>query len=159
MFLEEKIDYLKRQFSPTDFRVPFTDATRILKMIESKFIKVKDLQEDMNNLSQRFTQWSSNIKNKAEVISLPIADCSNWLDKLDPHANYWMVIITDESASAKHRVYDCKPNALAVLASITQSSFFIIDKKYRWFSFFALDRLNHTVTIYKGGSGSTPFEG
>lgn len=159
MFLEEKIDYLKRKFPATDFRVPFTDATEILKVIESKFIKVKDVQGDLHNLSQRFTQWNSTIKNKAKVMSLSATDYSDWLDKLDSHANYWMVITTNESASSKHLIYDCKPNALAALASITQTNFFIVDKKYRWFSFFELDRLSQTFTIYKGGSGTTPFEG
>jgi hypothetical protein len=158
MFLEEKIEHLKRRFPTTDFRVPFTDATGILKTIESKFIKVKDVQADPNNLRQRFSQWSSNVKNKVGVMSTGIADYGNWLDKLDSNANYWMVITTDESALAKHLVYDCKPTALAALASIAQTNFFIIDKKYEWFILFELDKLNQTATIYKGGNGITPFE-
>ena len=158
MFLEEKIEHLKSRFPTTDFRVPFTDATDILKTIESKFIKVKDVQADPNNLRQRFSQWSNNVKNKVEVMSICIADYSNWLDKLDSHTNYWMVITTDESASAKHLVYDCKPTALAALASISQTNFFIIDKKYEWFTLFEFDNLSQTGTIYKGGNGITPFE-
>ena len=38
MYWEEKIDRLKKETDPTDFKVPFTDWSTILKKIEDKFI-------------------------------------------------------------------------------------------------------------------------
>lgn len=37
MFFEEKIEWLKKHFTPAHFRIPFTDTSRILKAIEKEF--------------------------------------------------------------------------------------------------------------------------
>src|SRR5438128_4934698 len=135
MFLEEKIDRLKQKFLPAGFKVPFTGASSILKSIEREFIVTKDLSKDLNNLRQRFNNWADNIKHKIEVKSVDLNIHNDWLDKLEANTNYWIVIAYQSLPSVKHFVYDCKPKALIALFHITQSDFFVIDKKYRWFTY------------------------
>ena len=158
MLFEEKIDQLKRKFSPADFKVPFVDGTRVLKSIEKEFIFMKDIKTDLNNLGQHCNNWADNIKDKIEIKSVDISSYSQWLDKLDKNTNYWAVLAYSRSPSTRHLVYDCKPIAISSLISITQDDFFIIDKKYKWFSYFQIDRKNKRIQIYKGGKKMTPFE-
>lgn len=158
MFFEEKIDRLKTKFSPADFKVPFTDGSTILKTIETKFIIIKDLNKDLNNLRQHFNNWADNIKYKVEVNSVDLNDHNAWLEKLDSNANYWMVLAYGDLQSHKHLVYDCKPNALIALYYITQNDFFVVDKKYNWFSYFQVNRQTNKATIFRSGEKMTPFE-
>jgi hypothetical protein len=158
MFFGEKIERLKQKFSTDDFKVPFTEGTSILKSIERKFITVKDLADDLNNLRQYRSNWADNIKHKIEIRSIDLDDYHSWLEKLDPNMNYWAVIAFRNSPSAKHYVYDCKPNALIVLISIARSDFFLVDKKYNWFSYFNVNEQTKTATIFKSGDAIIPFE-
>lgn len=158
MFLEEKIDALKQEFSVTDFRVPFTEGRNILRSIEKEFIIVNDVTKDLNNLSQYFNSWPENIKDKTEIRSINLADHTVWFDRLDITTNYWTVIINRESPPLKHLVYDCKPNALMALIAISQTDFCIIDKKYNWFSYFRVDWQTQQAVILRSGKNPTPFE-
>ena len=158
MFFEEKIERLKQKFSTDDFKVPFTEGSSILKSIEKKFITTKDITHDLNNLGQYHSNWADNIKHKIEIRSIDLNDYSSWLEKLDPNTNYWAVIASRNLPSAKHYVYDCKPNALIVLISIARSDFFVVDKKYKWFSCFKVDEQTRTATIFKSGDAVIPFE-
>jgi len=158
MFLEEKIDRLKQTFLPAEFKVPFTDGSDILKAIEAKFIVAKDVSKDPNNLRQRFNHWADNIKNKTAVKPVDLNNHTDWLDKLDPGTNYWAVTTDPGSPSAKHLVYDCKPKALVALISITQGDFFIVDKKYNWFTWFRVNRQINQAELFKSGTAVTPFE-
>ncbi|MES1218106.1 MAG: hypothetical protein ABUT20_21545 [Bacteroidota bacterium] len=158
MFLEEKIDRLKREFSPSDFSVPFIEGSSILKSIETEFIVVKDLTKDQNNLRQYHNNWPENIKRKMQVKSLGLNNYTVWLDRLDSNTNYWTVIINRNLQSQKHLVYDCKPNAIVALLSIMQDDFFIVDKKYKWFSYFQINKQTHQVTLFRSGEKVTPFE-
>lgn len=133
MFFEEKIERLKQKFSTDDFKVPFTEGSSILKSIEKKFITTKDTTHDLNNLGQYHSNWADNIKHKIEIRSIDLNDYSSWLEKLDPNTNYWAVIASRNLPSAKHYVYDCKPNALIVLISIARSDFFVVDKNTNGF--------------------------
>jgi hypothetical protein len=54
---EEKIDMLKKGFSPQEFHVPFTDWFDILKKIESKFIAKEGSMYHLTN-------WADKIKSK-----------------------------------------------------------------------------------------------
>jgi hypothetical protein len=156
MFLDEKIEKLKREFSPADFKVPFTEGSNILKSIEGEFILAKNLTTDLNNLRQHFNNWAANIKNKIEVKSINLNRYDAWYDKLDSDTNYWLVIAN--GPTLKHLVYDCKPNALLALFSITQDDFFIVDKKYQWFSYFQVNRQTNQITIFRSGEKLTPFD-
>ena len=158
MFLDEKIDGLKKEFSSADFKVPFTDGSNILKSIETEFITSKDLTKDLNNLRHHFNNWADNIKYKIEVKSVDLNNYETWLDKLDLNTNYWVVIANGNSPSLKHLVYDSKPNALIALFSITQDDFFVVEKKYKWFSYFQVNRQTNKATIFRSGEKMTPFE-
>ena len=158
MFLDEKIDRLKKEFSPMDFKVPFTTGSNILKSIEAEFISIKDVSKELNNLGQHFNNWADNIKHKIEIKSVELDTHNTWLNKLDSNTNYWIVVANGNSPSFKHLVYDCKPNALIALISITQSDFFVVDKKYKWFSYFQVNRQKNQATIFKSGEKMTPFE-
>jgi hypothetical protein len=158
MFFEEKIDRLKRKFPPTDFKVPFTEGSSILKSIETNFIIIKDLNKDLNNLRQYFNNWADNIKHKTEVKSIDLNNHNAWLDKLDSNTNYWMVLAYGNSQSHKHLVFDCKPHALIALFYITQDDFFVIDKRYKWFSYFQVNKQTNKATIFRSGEKMTPFE-
>jgi hypothetical protein len=158
MFIEEKIEWLKRSFSSVDFQVPYMQAASILKSIEREFIVAKDLNKDLNNLSQNQNHWPDNIKSIIKIKSIDMWDYTQWLAKLDSNTNYWTVLTGGRLSATKHRVYDCKPNALNSLYFLTRNDFFIVDKKYNWFTYFEIDKDNNTATIYKGGQGLTPFE-
>ena len=158
MFIEEKIEWIKRSFSSVDFGVPYIHAGSILKSIEREFIIAKDLNKDLNNLSQNQNHWPDNIKHLTRIKSIDMWDHTEWLAKLDSNTNYWTVLTGGRLSSTKHMVYDCKPNALTSLYFLTRNDFFIVDKKYNWFTYFEIDKANNTATIYKGGQGITPFE-
>ena len=158
MFLEEKIDKLKSKFSPADFRVPYTDGIGILKSIERKFIITRDIYHDLNNLRKYHNDWADNIKSKVEIKLVTISNQIEWLDHLDCNTNYWTVITQGNVSKLKHLVYDCKPISLFALFSLTQSDFFVIDKKYNWLTYFKVDAQNNQARIYKSGKKITPFE-
>jgi type I restriction-modification system DNA methylase subunit len=96
---EEKIDVLKKQFNPADFKVPFTDWADILKNIEGRFIKKQNSNSHFNNLSDNIKQ-----KNAVEIIAFP--NLQNYLTKLDSNHNYWVVVVLGDSQSSQHYVYD-----------------------------------------------------
>ncbi|POY35123.1 hypothetical protein C3K47_17130 [Solitalea longa] len=158
MFLDEKIDRLKRLFQPEDFKVPFTSGSQILKSIESEFIIRKDVSNSHNNLRWKYSNWFDNIKKKLLVKAIDLNRHSEWIDKLDVNTNYWMVIAYQSAPSMKHFVYDCKPNALLALHSISQDDFMIVDKKYCWFAYFRVDGQTQQAAIYRSGEKLTPFE-
>ncbi len=158
MFTNEKIDSLKKLFSSKEFRDPFTEGSAILKAIEREFILSKGLDRDLNNLNQHLNKWADNIKNKIAVKSTDLKNREEWLDKLDADKNYWMVVANRNSNSLKNRVFDCKPNAVYAVFSIIRSDFFIVDKKYQWFSYFRVDEETLHAAIFKSGIKLTPFE-
>ena|SRR5687768_9294995 len=158
MLFEEKIERLKQKFSAEDFKVPFMEGTSILKSIERKFIAMKDLTHDLNNVGQYHSNWADNMKQKTEIRSIDLNDYSSWLEKLSPNTNYWTVLASRNLPAAKHYVYDCKPNALVALIRIARSDFFVVDKKYNWLSYFKVDEQTNTAEIFKSGNATVPFE-
>jgi hypothetical protein len=58
----------------------------------------------------------------------------------------------------KHLVFDCKVNSIIELFLIVQSDFFIVDKKYGWFTYFKVNMEEQTATIFRSGEILTPFE-
>lgn len=158
MYNDEKIDKIKLLFPPADFKIPFTEGSHILKTIEAQFISVKDLTKDLNNLRQYFNNWPDNIRHKKVIKKANLNNHNDWLNQLDSTVNYWVVITNKNSSSGKYFVYDCKPKALEPLIAVTQDDFFIIDKKYSWFSYFQVDKHINQATIFRSGERLTPFE-
>ena len=153
MYFQEKIETLKKIFKSSDFKVPFTDATSILKQIEKHFIIQKNVETDPNNVGQYHNQWAANIRQKIEL-RLGYLHYMQYLEKLDSETNYWVVLAFE----AKHQVFDCKLKAIQSLILAGKTDFFVIDKKYKWFTYFALDKEGNLHKAYKSGSEKTPFE-
>jgi hypothetical protein len=158
MFFDEKIAVLKKKFSNAEFSIPFSDGSQVLKSIEKKFIVVKDLQKDLNNLRQHHNCWAENIKHLVELKTIELHDTQNLLSRLDTGLNYWIVLVMGALSASRHMVYNCKPVAIAALISLTQEDFYVVDKKYRWLTYFKVDRQKGNLIIYKSGQATTPFE-
>jgi hypothetical protein len=66
--------------------------------------------------------------------------------------------------TAQHYIYDCNLRSLLELVQLCNrspncnGSFFIIDKKYGWFTYFCVSKENDTVSIFKSGDSITPFD-
>jgi hypothetical protein len=151
MFWEEKIDRLKKIFPDSDFRNPFTDWSDILRTIEAKFI----IKEDS---AYHFTNWADRIKERTPVRTIPRQMIHEEIAKLDRGQNYWLVITTDDTPTAKHLVYDCKTNALEAILSMIAGDFYIVEKKYGWLAYFKKDSVNGRVEIIKSTGRETPFD-
>lgn len=151
MFWEEKIDILKKKHSSSDLRVPFSDWSGILKNIENKFV----LKE---NDSYSFSNWAERIKNKELIIEASLNRAQKFIEMLNKRQNYWTVLVLELEPTSKHMVYDCKPSVILDIANMSKSDFFIVEKKYSWFTYFNCDREINMLRIYKSGSKTTPFE-
>lgn len=155
MFFEEKIELLKKQFPPAHFRVPFTDASHILKAIEKRFIIVKDIAANLNNLAQYHSHWSENLRNKVTINSMECGEHMTCIETLDQDKNYWVVL--GGPGNWKNRIFDCKPAAINPLCSLTSYDFFIVDKKYTWLAAFVKDAANGRMLVYRSDTHITPF--
>lgn len=158
MYFEEHIERLKREFPSSDFRVPFIDATEVLRKIEKKFVKVKDIQTDLNNIEQYCSNWTENLKNKTELKSINIFQIKEYLNRLDKDKKYWTILARRNNSSTKHYIYDTKLSSMMALLNIRLDDFFIADKKYEWLIYFQIDTEKQTSIIYKSGENKTPFD-
>lgn len=148
MFWQEHIDILKKKYSQSDFRDPFTDWYTVLQSIQAKFIAKHDS-------NYHFTNWIDNIKNQSLIRTFPRHQITAEINKLNPTTNYWLVIVGDAPTS-KMLIYDCKVSPINSLISLANSHFFIIDKKYKWLTYFQID--NEQISLIKSGNGKTPFD-
>ena len=149
MHWEEKIDIIKRETDPKDFKVPFTSWPSIFKMMEEKFI-IKE------NSTYTFSNWSARLKDKQEIYRFNIAELEHKISMLNESQNYW-IILSGDDATATNIVYDAKPYVIMRLLRLRMKDFYIVDKKYDWLAYFSLD--NHQgVTAYKSGQAVTPWE-
>ena len=121
---DEKIDVLKKQFQPADFKVPITDWVDIMKNIEGQFIKKQ-------NSNSHFNNWSDNIRQKKLIEIVAFSKLQDYLTRLGSDNNYWVIIALGNSQSSLHHVYDCKLSLLQALASLSFNDFFIVNKKYQ----------------------------
>ena len=151
MHWEEKIDILKKEFSPLDFGDHFTDWTYILKKIESKFFY-------KNDPNFNFTNWADNIKNKVFLRTINTQTIYEEIKNLDTNTNYWVVVVISKNPTTKQYVYDCKTNAIRSLLTFSHGDFYIIDKKYLWLTYFQIDSKKEEITIFKSGHERTPFD-
>jgi len=148
MFWEEKIERLKKETDPTDFKVPFTDWSTILKKIEDKFV-IKD------NSDFTFSNWDNRIKNKTKIKDILTTNIDNELDRLDPKENYWTVLTKDKT-DFKNLVYDSKPAVIKKLNGLWDGDFYMVDKKYNWLIYFKRDKAD--TEVFKSGDSLTPLD-
>jgi hypothetical protein len=158
MYFEEHIERLKREFPSSDFRVPFDDATEILKKIEKKFIRVKNVQTDLNNAGQYCNYWAENFKDKIELKKIGIAQLNECLKMLNGEKNYWMILANSENPAIKHHIYDVKLNSIHALLKVSLNDFFIVSKKFEWLIYFQIDKNDRVATIFKNRNHQTPFD-
>jgi hypothetical protein len=151
MYWQEKIDRLKKSFSPREFQDRYTDWPQILKKIEAKFVK-------KYYSSYHFSNWSENLKNKILIRTISDKEVFVEIKKLLPNQNYWVVLVSGTEAAAKHLVYDCSPNSMEALLSMTSTDFYIIDKAYKWLISFEIDEIHNKVTLTKATNSQTPFD-
>jgi hypothetical protein len=157
MHWEEHIDIIKKSFTPKEFSIPFTDWVTIMKKIENGFImKV--------NSNDHFSNWADNIKHKIEVAVIHPNDLKTALMHLSDAANYWVIIPFGRGHTAQQHVYQCNLRSLLELVHLCSrspdcnGSFFIVDKKYSWFTYFCVDKENNNIGIFKSGESITPFD-
>lgn len=148
MFWEEKIERLKKETDSTDFKVPFTDWSTILKKIEDKFVAKE-------NSDFTFSNWDNRIKNKVKIKGILTANIDNELDRLDQQQNYW-IVLTKDRANFKNIVYDSKPTVIKKLNRLWDGNFYIVDKKYNWLTCFKRGEVD--IEIFKSGNTITPFD-
>ncbi|HEY4108128.1 DUF6756 family protein [Puia sp.] len=151
MYWEEHIDRLKKSYSPAEFSVPFSDWVEIMKKIENRFIKKV-------NSNYHFSNWKNNIRKEIEVATINAKDLESSLMFLTDSTNHWVIIPNSQAPTASHYVYDCNLGSLIALVRLHKASFFIVEKKYGWFTFFCVTEDNNSVTILKSGESITPFD-
>ena len=156
MFFEEKIEWLKKEFSASDFRVPYTHATDILKSIEKSFIIRKDVSRDLVNLGQYFNNWKENIKHEFELMTIQTHEFEDCLRSLNIDTNYWVVL--ESSKIPKNFIADCRPISINPFYCTLHDYLFIVEKKYEWFVCFQNNKLTQTIRVSKSGSRPTPFD-
>lgn len=148
MYWEEKIDRLKKETDPSDFKVPFTDWSTILKKIEDKFV-IKE------NSDFTFSNWDSRLKGKTQIKKILTANIDIELAAFDPKQNYW-IVLTRDKADFKNLVYDSKPTVIKILSELWDGDFYIVDKKYSWLIYFKRD--NTDTEVFKSGDFVTPLD-
>ncbi|WP_430516958.1 DUF6756 family protein [Chitinophaga niabensis] len=145
MFWEEKIDQIAKKHGPHGFKDPFTSWPDILKNMEDRFIiKTYD------------SNWEDNIKRKEELVTIEIEELDTLLSSLSNDANYWLVMMMGDYPTAKRLIYDCNTAALKDLISLSKYSFYIVDKKYSWLTYFKCNA--EKITLYKSGIAGSPFD-
>ncbi|HEY5824022.1 MAG TPA: DUF6756 family protein [Cyclobacteriaceae bacterium] len=148
MHWDEKIDKLKKETDPDDFKVPFTDWSTILKKIEDKFI----VKENSNYV---FSNWADRLKDKEKIKELKTVDLEAEVAKLTPEQNYWIVLTGDNSAT-KNLVYDGKPGVILKLLQLRDGDFYIGDKKYNWLTYFKCNQTD--IEVFRSGDQQTPWD-
>jgi hypothetical protein len=148
MYWEEKIDRLKKETDPTDFKVPFTDWSTILKKIEDNFI----IKENSDFI---FSNWDSRLKEQRRIKKILTANIVGELDKFDSKQSYW-IVLTRDKADFKNLVYDSKPTVIKILSGLWDGDFYIVDKKYNWLTYFK--RNNTDIEVFKSGDFATPLD-
>lgn len=151
MFFEERIEFLKKYYSTADFRIPYTDASSILKTIEQHFVKYKDVYGSIEELGVYHNEWAQNLKNPVYLREIRRTDIAMLLEQLGSDDHYWVVLDTDP----KHLVFDVSSKAITDLISLHKGSFFIVDKKYKWLCLFSPIDDTGKLDVYRCGFTTT----
>jgi hypothetical protein len=116
------------------------------------------------NSNYHFSNWADRIKHKIEVAVIHPNDLKGSLKHLSDASNYWVIIPFGPGPTAQQYVYNCNLRSLLELAQRCSrspdcsGSFFIVDKKYRGFTYFCVSKENDNVKIFRSGDSITPFE-
>lgn len=152
MFWEEKINALKKGYSPDHFRVPFTEWSAVFTKIEAHFF-------NGGNLAYQFRNWGERVMGRPVFRSVHRTDLPEVINGLDPTTNYWVVIVSKDYPTAHQYLYDCRPDALLALLSMAPANFFIGDKKYRWLVYFRVDQKENKIALINVDGSPTPLDG
>ncbi|CAN5129912.1 hypothetical protein BH09BAC1_BH09BAC1_27060 [soil metagenome] len=142
MYWQDKLHEVraKHDLAEHELRSPFTDWPAIMKKIEANFI----IKANSNN---HFTNWILHLK--TALITQQSDNIADWKTVLPESLQYYLVL-TGKVASNKHFVFDCSPKALEVLVdAISDSHFYVVDKKYQWMVLFNRDEAFKRVMGYK----------
>jgi len=126
MFLEEKLDLLKRQLSNKDFAIRYTDYKAVMSKIEAKFLLFKSPNDRFNNWPERLKHFSKSNFSDSTFEYLK--------KKLTKKEQYWWVFIESPCyANSRHRLFEATLlGGESVSYLFSESPIFIIHKKYNW---------------------------
>ncbi len=137
MFLEEKLDLLKRELPPEHLVVRYTDYKAVMNKIEARFLR-KDKQYSFCGWQERF------VASQVYTIEGNIFEHLNTVLVADQ--KYWWVYAEDELPNSRHRLFDATGYGGERLSYLFYNSpIFIIHKKYEWM--FMIDRKTKSVGI------------
>jgi hypothetical protein len=124
MFLEEKIDLLKKQLSSADLTVRYNDFGEVMTKIEFVFLN--------KSLNDKFSGWLERLKDYTEETF--DCDFSELLKtKLTKGQKYWWIYVEDNEPNSRHRLFDATTLGGHHLSFLFHDSpVFIVEKKYVW---------------------------
>jgi hypothetical protein len=137
MFIEEKIDKLRKQFSTKDLVIRYTAYKVVMTKIENKFL--------LNiNPNFKFCEWSERL-NDFQVNTYEKNTYDLLADKLLADEKYWWVFVDNPCyVSSRHRLFDATLLAGESLSYIfSESPIYIVHKKYEWM--LMIDRKTKTI--------------
>lgn len=147
----ELIDGLSERYPQEQFKVPFTAWAGIFRNIEERFIIKKWSQEKYRN-------WLGNVKKEVLIKTILCQEIENEINKLDTNTNFWLVIVYGDSDRSTQYVFDCHVKPMQELIRWAPADFFIVEKRYKWLTYFKVNKNTNEVSISKSGDGQTPFD-
>lgn len=124
MFLEEKLDLLKKTLSPEHLVIRYTDYKAVINKIEARFLR-KDKQYPFCGWQERFVA--------SEVYTIEGDVFEHLKTVLLEGQKYWWVYVEDNLPSTRHRLFDATCLGGERLSYLFYNSpIFIIHKKYEW---------------------------
>ena len=124
MYLEEKLDRLKRELEPKDLVIRFNDFKQIMSKIESKFL--------IGDLNYKYSAWIERLKdfNAHDLDTEPFDFLKT---RLKTDQKYWWVYVEGSHINSRHRVFDATIKGGESLSFLFHDSpIFVIHKKYEW---------------------------
>jgi hypothetical protein len=133
MFLEEKLDRLKKEFYPEDLVIRFNDSTAVLKKVDELFMGRQDLNHLHLNWCNRMKGFdASELKtNLGELLA----------SRLQKGKKYWWIFMEQpEYSGSRLLLFDATLKAGKQLSHLFPTSpIFVVDKKYKWLLFIDTD--------------------
>ena len=141
MYIEEKIEELKKIYVSDDFRVPYTSFKSVIRKIESGFVKRFEG-------NQFYNTWFENLKHTKEIkiYGKPLDQFFEGL--LTQDKNHWLVCSHGDAVNGRHILFDTKMNpALHLITWTDTKRFSVVDKKYGWLVSFKGSGARYEVKI------------
>jgi hypothetical protein len=124
MYLEEKLDKLKRDLFPNDLTIRYNDFKQIMSKIESKFL--------IDDLNFKYSGWIERLKDfkKYDLNANPF-------DFLKPRLiddqKYWWIYVEGPYNNSRHWLFDATIKGGYHLSFLfSDSPIFVVHKKYDW---------------------------